>query len=227
MRIPAGVAAVIAILVLAACEQLPVGVSESLGVPTPVPVQVTESDKPDTPQPTGHEAQPQPASETQTHSAVQTTPTLAIAFTSEAPSGDTALEVIQTRIAEQEGRGPQPTPTPRPRVDVTGPETVAAPALGLMWQRRAAGMYSFEDAELYCRELASDGHADWRLPSIAELDQVVGCYQDAGLSRAGVLWSSTPHKVRGVMAYDLRASGIVHLNREMAQVICVRRLEGR
>jgi hypothetical protein len=150
---------------------------------------------------------------------------LAIAFSGEPPSGSRSLEVIQTRIAEQEveaGGGPQPTPTPRPRVVVTSPETVAAPALGLMWQSRAAGMFTFEDAELYCQNQSTGGHADWRLPSIVELERVVGAHQPSYWSQAGMLWSSTPHEVRGVLVFDLPAGQESHLTAEMAHVICVR-----
>jgi hypothetical protein len=217
---PAGIVfAIVVILALSACGELvPVPVSEEPGTPgTP-----TTNSK--------DEAQPEAGSETpSTQPAIQTTPTeLAIAFSGEPPSGNRSLEVMQTRIAEQEkgeGGGPQPTPTPRPRVVVTSPETVSAPALGLMWQSRAAGMFRYDDAELYCRNLTSGDHPDWRLPSIAELQWVVGSgHQAASLSQAEMLWSSTPHDVRGVLVLDLRAGKESHLTAEMAHVICVRNL---
>jgi tetratricopeptide (TPR) repeat protein len=46
------------------------------------------------------------------------------------------------------------------------------PATGLVWSREGSGDLSWREAVNYCRNLRLDGHSDWRLPAISELQAI-------------------------------------------------------
>lgn len=49
---------------------------------------------------------------------------------------------------------------------------------GLMWQQGEAGQMTWGNAILHCEGLSLGGHADWRLPSVKELDSLMDDTRD-------------------------------------------------
>jgi Protein of unknown function (DUF1566) len=62
----------------------------------------------------------------------------------------------------------------------------------------APGVYDFNQAVRYARELDAQGHTDWRLPTKSELNvlfqnrEALGGFNYTGLSPEGWYWSSSP-----------------------------------
>jgi hypothetical protein len=60
----------------------------------------------------------------------------------------------------------------------------------------APGIYTFDEAASYARNLDANGHRDWRVPKKEELDVLfmrraaIGGFDESGLSPAGWYWSS-------------------------------------
>ena len=85
-----------------------------------------------------------------------------------------------------------------------GTSTVTDSATGLTWQKDAApSRMAWKEALAYCEGLSLDGHSDWRLPDVKELQSIVaydrtspsldttafGFKQESG--KADFFWSST------------------------------------
>ncbi len=83
--------------------------------------------------------------------------------------------------------------------------TVSDQLTGLMWIKAPKALpETYSDAEKYCRGYEFEGHRDWRMPTIDELErltvnpgQKTGLTPDAPFSMGKwqpVFWSSTPYK---------------------------------
>ena len=78
------------------------------------------------------------------------------------------------------------------------PVTWMAPSTRLMWQGTDTGRnMSWWQADNYCQHLQLAGHADWRMPTMAELEGIYDETQDVGgyhvqgnLHLSGTIWSS-------------------------------------
>jgi hypothetical protein len=87
----------------------------------------------------------------------------------------------------------------------TKSETWQDPSTGKIWPSSDNGSgVSWSQAGYYCRALSLGGFRDWRLPSIDELQQLVGStanasgYRIAGpIKLTGWQWSSTPGIEKG------------------------------
>jgi len=147
------------------------------------------------------------------------------------PSQSEALEVIRKRLAAKDDSGVAVsvvTPTPAEEIVLRARDdgVISASSLGLMWTREAAGVLASEDAGSYCEGLSLGGHADWRLPSIAELGQIMTSgFSPSDRSPVRALWSGSRHPVRGVWAFDLANGEPVPLDAGVAHVVCARDLD--
>jgi hypothetical protein len=144
--------------------------------------------------------------------------------------GAAAADVIRTRIAwrrHTEEGVPWPTPTPPPPVPVSSAGgAVWASEIGLMWTEFAAGMFEFQDAVEYCRELSTAGFGDWTMPSVTELELLLATdFRPSWIGDVPVLWSSTAHDIRGVIAVVLPEVARAQRAVGMAHVLCVRRIQ--
>jgi len=147
------------------------------------------------------------------------------------PSQDEALEVVRKRLDAEDESGVAvdlATPSPEPSVVLQTRDdgVIWVDALGLMWTREAAGVFASEDTGTYCEGLSLGGHADWRLPNIAELGRILTSgFSPSARSRVRALWSGSRHPVRGTWAFDLASEAPVPLDATVAHVVCVRELE--
>ena len=74
------------------------------------------------------------------------------------------------------------------------------PRTGLTWQQRGDDVLrSWEEAELFCRDLIFASKSDWRLPSVKELDSIVDRWRNSGAFNPNFFpqtrsdyWSFTP-----------------------------------
>ena len=144
--------------------------------------------------------------------------------------GAAAADVIRTRIAwrkHTEEGVPWPTPTPPPPLAVSAAGgAVWASEIGLMWTESAAGMFEFQDAVEYCRGLSIAGFGDWTMPSVTELELLMATdFRPSWIDDVPLLWSSTEHDVRGVMAVVLPEVARSQRAVGMAHVLCVRRIQ--
>jgi hypothetical protein len=87
----------------------------------------------------------------------------------------------------------------------TKSETWQDPSTGKIWPSSDNGSgVSWSQAGYYCRALSLGGFRDWRLPSIDELQQLVGSTANASgyritgpIKLTGWQWSSTPGVEKG------------------------------
>jgi tetratricopeptide (TPR) repeat protein len=115
-------------------------------------------------------------------------------------------------------------------------DTYTDVSTGLMWTRQQTErMFYWNDAVSYCRNLALDGHSDWRLPTIDELaaicDQSVNGQEQCVKSGmfASRSWSSTTNG-SGVWWFNF-LSGSRYFTKGAVRsgymnVLCVRRAGG-
>lgn len=108
----------------------------------------------------------------------------------------------------------------------------------LQWEKKDADFWRFqrhdnrlwlEDAQQYCRQLELDGHYDWRLPTVKELEGLlqlsVGKRKNlAGIDRS-IYWSATPcdagqHRFLAFSFATGRAAPMTRHNYN--SVVCVR-----
>lgn len=79
------------------------------------------------------------------------------------------------------------------------------PATGLLWTSADSGApVTYTQAKLYCTQLTLEGHQDWRLPAIDELQQLFGGPANASgyhlvgpLKLSGWQWSATLGREKG------------------------------
>jgi hypothetical protein len=106
---------------------------------------------------------------------------------------------------------------------IVGDKTVSAPEIGLMWARSPVGAFEHLDAVTYCEGMDTAGFEDWRLPTIDELESILAAETEpAWYGGARVLWSATPHEVRGVETLVLPGGERSRLTVGVAHVLCVR-----
>jgi hypothetical protein len=95
----------------------------------------------------------------------------------------------------------------------------------------APDVYTWSSAVQYCRTLAASGHADWRMPSIAELGVQFGNRADIGGfnetgrmdNATGYYWSSLPAGDQEAWAQRFSDGFHEHPNKEIASSVrCVR-----
>ena len=128
-------------------------------------------------------------------------------------------------------RGGQPA-LPGARYQVAG-ETVRDTGTGLVWQRAAApGHFSFADANQHCADLVLGDSADWRLPSLTELetlvdDTLVNPAIDATAfpnATSDLFWSSSIFSGSASRAWYVRfdgGSGLYDRDSALLRVRCV------
>jgi hypothetical protein len=94
--------------------------------------------------------------------------------------------------------------------------------MGLMWTLEATGAFSLEDAHAFCIGLDLQGHSDWRVPGIAELEEILGSgFRPSMRGGVQLLWSTTAAPERGAYAVDLRSGERTRVAVGMAHVVCV------
>lgn len=144
------------------------------------------------------------------------------------PSANRSLAVIRTHVAaRQEGADPAslptPTRTPTAAIVTVDAHVVAAPELGLQATREAVGALSLPDARAWCRQLGLGGHHDWRVPTLGELEALLGGgFVPSDRLPVERLWTTTPHPVRGVWALAPEGRARIQLDGGLAQTVCVR-----
>jgi hypothetical protein len=117
-------------------------------------------------------------------------------------------------------------PWPKPRFADNGDGTVTDRLTGLMWAKAAdlGGDKTWNEAVDSCGALELAGHADWRLPSINELESLVDCgrFEPAVPSdhpfeevQDARYWSSTTYANDKGMAWfvDMTAGGLSFFNK--------------
>ena len=79
---------------------------------------------------------------------------------------------------------------------------------GLTWENSTHGPMNWQDALDYCADLSLDGHSDWRLASITELQSLVNYGMDSPASaqpdtHSAFYWSGTTNRSSAAVAWGI------------------------